>query len=180
MLPPFSVPVYEPLPYALSGLTFPELPLRTQLYLVEMARLVPPHAHGVNSIENERSRISKALYRSLKGTDIALVDLRHEAATMARYLKGSTSPPAHWHVIAQETRLQQVTGVLLPERELLINEYMIKFDALVWLDQQGREDYTSEDWQRHRDALLKPVLDHTSAALVAMDEFVRERISWHA
>ncbi|KAG1761063.1 hypothetical protein EDD22DRAFT_898389 [Suillus occidentalis] len=51
---------------------------------------------------------------------------------------------------------------------------MIKFDALVWLDQREREHYTLEDWQRHtdasyRDTLLKPILDYTSQQLVAPD-----------
>ncbi|KAG1751430.1 uncharacterized protein EDB91DRAFT_1105478 [Suillus paluster] len=174
MLPPFSVPVYEPLPYALSGLTFLDLPIRTQLYLTD-AKLVPPHTRGVNSIEDERSRISIALFRCLTGTDIALVNMRHEAVAMARYLAEDTSPRAHWHAEAQETRLKEVLGVLLPERKLHFKEYMIKFDALVWLDQQGRENYTLEDWQRHRDALLKPILDHTSHALVALDESVTRR-----
>ncbi|KAG1722340.1 hypothetical protein EDD22DRAFT_738442, partial [Suillus occidentalis] len=56
------------------------------------------------------------------------------------------------------SRLQKLLGDVLPERELIFNAFMIKFDALVWLDQQGREHYTPDDWQRHRDALLKPIL----------------------
>lgn len=177
MLPPFSVPVYEPLPYTLSGLTFLQLPPPTQRYLV-MVKLVPPHAPDLNTIEDERSRISLALFRSLKGTDIALVELRHETVAMSRELEAGASPSAARYAAAvqrQETRLKEVLGVLLPERELLFNEYLIKFDALIWLDQEGRENYTLEDWQRHRDARLRPILDYTSRALVALDESVTKR-----
>lgn len=178
MLPPFSVPVYQPLPYALSNLTFHELPLLTQHYL-GTAKLVPPHARGLNSIEDERSRISLALFRSLKGNDIALVELRHEAAAMSRKQEARASPSAAWNAAAvqrQEARLQEVLGVLLPERELLFNEYLTKFDALIWLDQAGREHYTPEDWQMDRDARLRSILDYTSRALIAMDESVTKRI----
>src|SRR6267154_4672458 len=140
MIPPFSVPVYQPLPYALAGLTFMQLPLLTQRYL-GMAKLVPPHARDLNSIEDERSRISVALFRSLKGTDIRLVDLRHETVAMVHELERGISPSADLHaatVQRQDARLQEVLGILLPERELIFNEYLVRFDALVWLDQEGR------------------------------------------
>lgn len=174
MIPPFSVPVYEPLPYALSGLSFTQLPVCTQRYLLDVAKLVPPHAPDVNSISVERLIISMALFPSLIGNDMNLVDLRREAIAMARDLAKGVPPQAsaQWHVEVENRRLQKVLGILLPERELIFNEFMIKFDALVWLDQQGREDYTPEDWQRHRNALLKPILDYTSKQLVVLDMII--------
>jgi hypothetical protein len=178
MLPPFSVPVYEPLPYALADLTFAQLSPFTQHYLVQVAGLVPPNAPGLNSIEKERSRISKALFRCLMGTSIDLVELRHEAAAMSRELEAGIRRSADWYAASvqrQERRLHEVLGVLLPEREVLFNEYLMKFDALIWLDQEGRENYSVEDWQRHRDARLNPILDYTNRALVAMDEAVTKR-----
>lgn len=176
MTPPFSVPVYEPLPYALSGLSFTQLPRYTQRYLLNIAKLVPPHAPDVNSVSVERSIISMALFPSLLGNDMNLVDLRHEAIAMARDL-GRGIPPqaiAQWHVEMEKWRLQKVFGILLPERELIFNLFVVKFDALLWLDQEGRENYTPEDWQRYRDALLKPILDNTSKQLVALDESFRK------
>lgn len=175
MIPPFSVPVYEPLPYALSGLSFTRLPMYTQRYLLDIAKSTPPHTPKVNPVLDERSIISLALSMNLIGNDIALVNLRHETITMARDLERGIPPQAsaQWHLAAQNKRLQTVLGTLLPERELIFNEFMIKFDALVWLDQEGRENHTPEDWQRYRNALLKPILDHTSEQLVARDEYVR-------
>lgn len=175
MIPPFSVPVYEPLPYALSGLSFTQLPMYTQHYLLDIAKLVPPHAHKVNSILDEHSIISLALYISLTRNDIALVNLRYETIVMARDLERGIPRQAgvQWHLAAQNKRLQTVLDTLLPEREIIFKEFMIKFDALVWLDQEGRENYTPEDWQRYRNVLLKPILDHTSEQLVARDEYVR-------
>ncbi|KAG1777794.1 hypothetical protein EV702DRAFT_1101006 [Suillus placidus] len=175
MIPPFSVPVYEPLPYALSGLSFTQLPLYTQRYLRNIAKSVSPHAPDVNSISVERSIISMGLFPSLLGNDMNLVDLRHEAIAMARDLERGIPPQAsaQWHAAMEKWRLQKVFGTLLPERELIFNQFMIKFDALLWLDQEGRENYTPEDWQRYRDALLKPILDNTSKQLVALDKSFR-------
>ncbi|OAX41139.1 hypothetical protein K503DRAFT_767943 [Rhizopogon vinicolor AM-OR11-026] len=170
MIPPFVAPVYEPLPYELSGLTFMQLPFHTQRYL-GMAKLVPPHARGLNSIHDEHTRISQSFFRSLTGNNEALVDKRHEAVAMTRELEAVVPPSAkRWYAAAQKSRLHQVFGVLLPERELLFTEYVSKFDALIWLDQQGRTNYTPEDWQGYRDARLKPVLDSATHALIAMDE----------
>ncbi|KAG1752854.1 hypothetical protein EDB19DRAFT_1627767 [Suillus lakei] len=177
MTSPFSVPIYEPLPYVLSGLSFAQLPLYTQRYLSDIAKLVPPHAHGLNTITAERSIISTLLSRSLEGNDIALVRQRREATNMGRdYEQGIPfQNHAQWHAAAQEMRLQTVLGVLLPQRGRILDEFMIKFDALVWLDQEGRQNYTPGDWQRYRDALLTPILDRTSDQLVALDESVRNR-----
>jgi hypothetical protein len=88
--------------------------------------------------------------------DLDLVALRLEAIVMACDLEIGIPSQVYLqrHVAAQECRLQKLLG----ERELIFNfAFIIKFAALVWLDQQGREHYTSEDWQRYRDALLKPI-----------------------
>ncbi|KIK37581.1 hypothetical protein CY34DRAFT_810201 [Suillus luteus UH-Slu-Lm8-n1] len=167
-------PVYEPLRYALSGLDFTQLPVCTQQYLQE-AKLAPPHAPDVNVISAERLKISMALSSSLIKNDMALVELRLETVVMASDLE--TGIPSQDDLqrdalAAQECRLQKLLGNVLPERELIFNAFIIKFDALVWVDQQGREHYTPEDWQRHRDELLKPILDNTSQQLVALDTAV--------
>jgi hypothetical protein len=175
MIRPFSVPVYEPLPYTLSGLKFSQLPMHTQRYLLNIAKSAPPHKLKMNFISDQRSIISLALSTNLKWNDVVLVNMRHEAIIMARNLQRGIPSRASVkrHLAAQNRRLQTVFGTLLPERELIFNEFMIKFDALVWLDQEGRENYTPRDWQRYRDTLLKPILDHTSERLVARDEYVR-------
>jgi hypothetical protein len=164
-------PVYEPLPYALSGLNFTQLPDCTQQYLQE-AKLAPPHAPDANFISAEHLNITTTLSSSLIKNDLDLVELRLKTVVMASDLE--TGIPSRDDLLrdvlaAQECRLQKLLGDVLPERELIFNAFMIKFDALVWLDQQGREHYTPEDWQRYRDALLKPILYHTSQQLVALD-----------
>ncbi|KAG2366290.1 hypothetical protein BDR07DRAFT_1396648 [Suillus spraguei] len=167
MIPPFSVPVYEPLPYALSGLSFTQLPIRTQRYLLDIAENELYFGPALNHIAE--------LFNDLIGNDTALVNMRYEAIVMARDLQIGIPPQAtaQWHLAAQKKRLHIVLDTLLPERELIFNEFMIKFDALVWLDQEGRRKYTPDDWKRYRDALLKPILDQTSNRLVARDEYVK-------
>lgn len=171
-------PVYEPLPYALSGLSLTQLPVRTQQYL-RNARLVPPHAPEVNTIWAERLNISTALSRRLTRNDLDIVALRLDVIKMARdFRRGIPSQDTQqWHEAAQARLFQELLCTVLPKRELIVNAFMIKFDALVWLDQQGREHYTPEDWQSYRDALLKPILDHTSLRLVAQYEAVRTRFN---
>ncbi|KAG2111147.1 uncharacterized protein F5147DRAFT_97931 [Suillus discolor] len=166
-MPPFSVPVYDPPPYALSGLSFSQLPMHTQRYLQFIAKLVPPDVPGADSISDERSIISMALFRSLIGNDMALVRQRDNAIAMARKLRRDipSQETTQWHWEQEAMRIQFVVHTLLPERELIFNEFMIKFDALVWLDQRRWENRTSECWQRYRDALLEPILDRTSTQL---------------
>ncbi|KIK39658.1 hypothetical protein CY34DRAFT_808060 [Suillus luteus UH-Slu-Lm8-n1] len=167
-------PVYEPLPYALSGLDFTQLPVCTQQYLQE-AKLASPHAPDANFILAERLNISTALSSGLIKNDLDLVKLRLETVAMASDLEIGipSQDDLQRHVLAaQECRLKKLLGDVLPERELIFNAFMTKFDALVWVDQQGREHYTPEDWQRHRDALLKPILNNTSQQLVALDNAV--------
>ncbi|KIK46757.1 hypothetical protein CY34DRAFT_800103 [Suillus luteus UH-Slu-Lm8-n1] len=169
-------PVYQPLPYALSGLSYTQLPISTQQYL-QNAKLVPPHAPDVNFISAERLSISTALFSNLIMNDLNLVKSRLATIAMARNLAIGIPSEAKLqrHVAAQERRLQYVFGNVLPKRELILDAFMIQFDALVWLDQQGREHYTPEDWQSYRDALLKPILDNTSERLVALYKVVRTR-----
>jgi len=163
---PFSVPVYEPPPYALSGLSFSQLPMYTQRYLQFIA-LVPPDVPEVDSISDERSNISMALFRSLIENDKALVRQRDDAIAMARQLQRDipSQETTQWHLEQQDMRIQFVFGTLLPARKLIFNKFMVKFDALVWLDQRRCENRTSEYWQRYRDALLEPILDRTSTQL---------------
>ncbi|KAG1905088.1 uncharacterized protein F5891DRAFT_944544, partial [Suillus fuscotomentosus] len=129
--------------------------------------LVPPDVPEVESILDERSIISMALFRSLIGNDRALVRQRDDAIAMARKLQRDipSQETTQWHLEQQTMRIQFVFGTLLPERKFIFNAFMIKFDALVWLDQRRWENRISEYWQRYRDALLEPILDHTSTQL---------------
>lgn len=181
MIPPFSIPIYESPAYVLSGLTFPQLPLNTQRYLLDTAKLVPPHAPHLNTIEREYRVICNALVSSLVENNKALVASRLEALVMAYDFQRENppQPSAEWHETMQERRLRTVFDVLLPERELIFNAFMVKFDALVWLDQERYEDYTPGDWQRYRDALLEPILDYTNRQLVVLEERVINRPESH-
>jgi len=176
MIPPFSAPVYEPAPYAYCGRAFHELPPLAQHYLSEVACLMPPATHSPSAIEDERSRLALSLFRALQGIDIALVDKRYEAYHVAR--EAQASPTTQWFHSAlrkDEERLQEVVGVLLPERQRTLDEFMIKFDALVWLDGEGREQFSHAEWQAHRDTLCAPILDYTRRALIALDESVMKK-----
>ncbi|KAG1762881.1 hypothetical protein EDD22DRAFT_889408 [Suillus occidentalis] len=125
-------PVYQPLPYALSGHSFTQLPICIQQYL-HNTKLVPPHAPDVNFISAERFNISTALSSSLTINDLNLVKSRLDTIAMAP---------------AQERRLQYVLSNVLPKRERIFSAFMIKFDAL------DANITALEDWQSYRDARL--------------------------
>ncbi|KAH7923158.1 hypothetical protein BV22DRAFT_1093424 [Leucogyrophana mollusca] len=170
--------IYVPSPYAFTGLSFLELPPLVQHYLTNVARLVPSGNCDVDALQDERSRLSLALFRGLQGVDIALVDKRHEAYAAFRESAGNISPSAAWFEIAakqDEERIKEILGVLLPERQRILDEFMLKFDSLVWLDTEGHEDFGVNDWQAYRDSLCEPVLDYTHRALRALDEAVTKK-----
>ncbi|EGO00472.1 hypothetical protein SERLA73DRAFT_181080 [Serpula lacrymans var. lacrymans S7.3] len=176
MLPSFTPPIYEPHAYAYAGLAFSQLPTIAQHYLTTVARLMPPAAYDPSAIHEERSRLSLSLFRSLQGIDIAMVEKRQEAYSIAKL--GDTSPTHEWYETAlqkDQERLHEVFNVLLPERERTLDEFMIKFDALVWLDVDGHEDFSLEQWQEHRNNLSTPILNYTGQALVALDSAVSKK-----
>ncbi|KIJ68075.1 hypothetical protein HYDPIDRAFT_83455 [Hydnomerulius pinastri MD-312] len=175
MLPPFSVPVYQPAPYTYAGLEFQQLPIIAQHYLADVARLMPPVAYNPDpdSIPNQRWFLAEALFRSLRGIDIALVHKRLEAYQASREAELSPSLSVIEDASKKdEKRIFEVLGVLMPERQRTLDEFVLKFDALVWLDAEGHEHFTRENWQAFRDSLLTPILESTGRQLQKLDEAI--------
>ncbi|KAF9241858.1 hypothetical protein BU15DRAFT_60754 [Melanogaster broomeanus] len=166
MLLPFSVPVYQPSPYTYVGREFNQLPIVAQHYLAAVAQLMPPIAYNPDpeAIPNQRWFLAEALFRALQGIDIALVNRRLEAHHASREALLSPSSVDFEEAAKQEKRRisESDNGTL--------DEFVLKFDALVWLDVDGHEAFTQEDWQAFRDALLTPIMDETGRALRRHDE----------
>ncbi|KAH7888913.1 hypothetical protein F5I97DRAFT_1856505 [Phlebopus sp. FC_14] len=167
----FTAPVYEPSAYTYTNYPSNELPLLAQHYLADIAK--PPSSHHTpDIIKHEREKLSSALMRSLIKNNIALVEKYHE---VNEYSQASppVSPSPTWEEEASkrdEERLFEVLNVLLPQRQRILEDFIVKFDVLVWLDVDGREDYTEQDWQTYRNALLFPILEQTRCALIETNE----------
>lgn len=171
------LPIYEPSPYRFSGCAADELPLLARYYLGDVAKILPGMATGQEGIEQKCAELTLALFRSLQGTDIALVEHRQAARKMAPRRHTETIEVWHQRVMASDKcRLNEVVGVLLPERQTLLDEFMVKFDALLWL-QMEKSGWSAQEQQDHRDRLVAPILEYTNQALQALDEAVMKRVT---
>jgi hypothetical protein len=168
--PPFSVPVYQATPYTYAGLEFDQLPTIAQHYLTDIAHL----PYYPETIPNQRQFLAEALFRALKGIDIALVYRRLEAYHASQEAQQSPSRVDFADAMKQnQLRMFEVLGVLMPERQRILNKFVLMYDALVWLDMEEDENFT-QDWQEFRDSLLTQILDETDHALRTLDEHMVE------
>ncbi|KDQ54288.1 hypothetical protein JAAARDRAFT_38446 [Jaapia argillacea MUCL 33604] len=181
MYSPFNIPIYQPSPYSYSGLKLHELPLLAQHYLETIE--TPHSALDVSFIQSKISELSVALFRSLQGVDIAMVERRHEARMISDRVQRSPTKATferatHLAVRRDEERIGEILNVLLPERQSILDEFMIKFDTLVWLQMEGRgegENLSVEKQMQDRDRMCAPVLEYTHQALLALDKDVMEK-----
>jgi len=164
MSPAFLPPVYDPEPYAFTGLRLQELPHFCQHYLADVAQLLPPRMLAPDAVKHERHRLVLSLFRSLEGTSISLIEKRYDAAR-DQELNLSPTVAAEKNV----ARLQEIVCILLPERQRLLDEFLLKFDALLWIDVEGREDYGADDRKTYRDSLVSRVLKMVDERLIELD-----------
>ncbi|EIW83106.1 hypothetical protein CONPUDRAFT_152147 [Coniophora puteana RWD-64-598 SS2] len=164
MSPAFLPPVYDPEPYTFTGLHLQELPHFCQHYLADVAQLLPPRMLAPDAVKHERHRLVFSLFRSLEGTSISLIEKRYDAARDQEL----NLPPT---VAAEKnaTRLQEIVCILLPERQRLLDEFLLKFDALLWIDVECRKDCGANDWKTYRDSLVSRVLKMVDERLIELD-----------
>lgn len=176
MHPSFAVPIYEPSPYVFSGLTLDQLPLLARYYLADIAEVLPPALYEPELLAARRSQLALALFRSLQGVDMALVERRQDARRTAAQRPDETVE--QWRQRTEEQdreRIETVVDVLLPERQILLDEFMIKLDTLVWVEMEGQTGSSRrsvQEQQVYRDEICAPILEYTNKALIALDEAV--------
>lgn len=167
--PAIAIPVYEPRPYALSGLTFDELPYMAKYYLEYVVGTTSPNQVAPEDVCNLRLVLRNTFWRTVQGNDEALVKAWRAMG------KAQREAAEALHKDEQENE-QEATQrfrswyddycALLGERALHYHEFVAKFNALVWLELEGRatsDKLSAEEEQRYRneecglkDALLWP------------------------
>ncbi|GJE89990.1 hypothetical protein PsYK624_061090 [Phanerochaete sordida] len=162
--------IYVPSPYSLTNISFEELPHLAQHYLTDVLSISAPHAMTPGQIETEMSRLCAQLCRALEGNTMALVQARRQADLAC--LDAEPRSPVDLDADNAQ-RVLEVLGILLPERERLMDDFVGRFDALVWLDlSQPREEPLSiEQQKKYRDEhpLFQATLQSARDVLVALD-----------
>ena len=114
------------------------------------------------------SRLCGQLCRTLEGNTMALVQARRNAKRASLELVPS-SPVDHMRM-DDARRVTEVIAVLLPERERMMDDFVGKFDALVWLElaTSNKQEMSIEEQQRYRDEypLFRDTLQCTKDVLV--------------
>jgi hypothetical protein len=167
-----SVPIYEPSPYALWGLRFDELPVACQEYLtsIQFQTTIP-----LSLIAQHRRLIAEEFWRSIQGVDMALVAKFIEARQLAAVPCHKHHSPEHYKTIVErdQSRVEEVVNVLLPERQRHYDRFMDKFDALLWLETWltvNKEGISKKEEIKRRDMLCTPILEHASETLRSLGE----------
>lgn len=164
---------YLPPPYTFSDLSFDELPHLAKHFLGDVLAIAPPHASSPEQIESEMSRLCGELCRMLEGNTMALVQARRNADLAS--IDDVPSSPVDIKV-GNARRVLEVLGVLLPERERLMDEFVGRFDALVWLElsRLGGKRLSVENQRQYRDEhpLFRDTLQRTKDILVNLDREV--------
>ncbi|KAI0312243.1 hypothetical protein OF83DRAFT_1176833 [Amylostereum chailletii] len=161
----FSSLSYTPYPYRFSNIPFHELPASAQRYLfsINSGPLVPLHA----LLPTLHAHLVHDLARALQDSDTALVYLRREASL-------ATLPDRR----KDAERLAKVVHVLLPARKRVLENFITRFDTLVWLECEVLRPLgtpaTRDGQRRFRDRVLLPLLQLTTRVLVALDEIAAQ------
>lgn len=169
------VPSYDPAPYALSGLTFHQLPSLAKYYLKDVVGSTSPLQVTQQRIREVRVALQHTFFRALQGNDEALVK-----AWRAMHKAWAEQPTTPEGMNRFEESREQFLNVLLPEREGHYHEFMAKFDALVWLELGGRvaakERMGVEEQKRYRneECGLRGALEWPRRALQDLDRHVAE------
>ncbi|PSS06865.1 hypothetical protein PHLCEN_2v3523 [Hermanssonia centrifuga] len=171
-------------PYEYSGLAFEELPHLAKYYLEEIVGITSPADVPEEHIENEISKLFYTLFRTLQGNDMALVEElwgQTQAGPAVAKIEPTTprslSPP---ETQATEENVSQlrIETLLLPEREMLMSEFITKFDALVWLLME-QDDETKKlsvpEQQEFRDKRCYEAVRYTEQALLSLSQAVMQK-----
>ncbi|KAI0339896.1 hypothetical protein BDW22DRAFT_1486590 [Trametopsis cervina] len=172
--PSIPIPEYEPAPYRFSGLAFADLPPLAQYYLADVVGVTSPAHATAKHLQDHRAILQCSFFRSLQGNDEWLVKewIAIQEARSAVIRDSECAAAA-----LQRESEEQFLDVLLPERERHFKEFIIKFDALVWLDVEGRrekEKMSEQEQRRYRDEEcgLQQALEYTKKALQVLDREV--------
>ncbi|CAL1706134.1 unnamed protein product [Somion occarium] len=168
----FKAPVYIPSEYNFSGLQFDELPHLAKHYLANEIGITSPSDATSEELVNRYIELASKLVRCLEGNDRALVELKTDARRKSIIAPHEPEMTTYGRDMA---RVKQVLEVLLPERQSILDDFVVKWDALIWLEMEGLDERTRltvEQQKQHRHNTLIPVLERSQESPVELDEHV--------
>lgn len=170
--PLIPVPTYEPAQYALTGLPFKLLPPLARYYLADVVGVTAPKDATSELINAHRDVLKCTFFRALQGNDESLIK---EWMKVQKLRPLATRKSVEAMKLAESE--EQFLHILLPERETHFREFVCKFDALIWLELEGRkgeEALTEAQQKSYRDEMcgLREALDYPKTALEALDRQV--------
>lgn len=166
---PFKAPKYEASDYAFSGLSFDELPDHARSYLANVIKITSPCKVTYDHLFRGFMDLSKGLRDSLAGNDKALIKLKNEARRKSICGSLEPTPATEKENLA---RLQHVLGVLLPKRQTILDNFVQKWDALVWLEIEGMPAEgrpVPEQQQQYRNDSLERAFALANQSTVELD-----------
>lgn len=172
---PLSIPIYEPMRYWFSGLEYHELPELARDFLQDMiTNHYQPRQKLQRLIEHKHRELAIGLALSLQGNDGGLVRLRHQARSSFVSLSQCQSREVETGVaesrVRDEHRIKEVLEVLIPHRKQILDDFMVRFDALIWYELKPTENQMpKQEQESYRGARCKPILEGTYLALGVLD-----------
>jgi hypothetical protein len=183
---PISLPIYTPANYWFFALGYEKLPSVACSFLDDLSTKYEFRDLGLY-VKNKRRQLAESLQSNLRGNDEGLVRLRHQARrtyiellsdgfsseSQRRRTRSKKELPVE-RILEQRRRdgqrLRDVLEQLIRERIGILDDFMTKFDALVWWEMQSVANVMLEASQaRHRNAACKPLIDGVNHDLKDLD-----------
>ncbi|KII92982.1 hypothetical protein PLICRDRAFT_696234 [Plicaturopsis crispa FD-325 SS-3] len=182
----FKSPCHTIRPYTYTAKSWHELPGIAQHHLAQVdptrstvLDATPINPHGLyNTIDIQgccRQLVSRFL-RSLEGVDNIIVQKRHEALGL---IGPAETTPGRDERDAE--RVWLVQNILMPERQNLVDEFALRFDALLWLEFESErgldrsyDDDAVERDRMERDERIAPAIFEANRCLEALHRSVIE------
>ncbi|KAL4253292.1 hypothetical protein ABKN59_005122 [Abortiporus biennis] len=141
---------YIPPSYTFHGLRFHQLPLSAQQYIqVEFNVSSPLPRRFDFRFQRAWERISNNLVSELRGNNDFLVNLKLDAEfTRPPGTEDQSKSNESTNIYLNDLeRLRQVVGEVLPARRDFLDAFMIKWDAIFWLDMESRSRIPNKETQ---------------------------------
>ncbi len=161
---------YPAIPYSLANVTLDVLPPEGRDHLLKEAGYSPGSPYLGYRIMEQFTKLATELYHAVTGTDYILAQRSAQRSVEQREHPSSARPTLGlaFEPIASPKR----ECVLGADQRRILEEWMVRFDALVWLENVagGRHSAAfSQHQQQQRDLQLSRILHDVNRWLVEWD-----------
>ncbi|CCM00605.1 uncharacterized protein FIBRA_02641 [Fibroporia radiculosa] len=148
-------PSHHTYPYVFANRTLDDLPFGALVFLFEIGKkentLLPL---SKCAIESHQVDLVYSLVQNLRALNTAICDAKRRASARHSNIKDSFRLDA-----------------LLPLGKRIMDDFILRLDALVWLDLQGQPGMTKDAQCSIRNGLLGEALGHITQVVIAMENY---------